>query len=239
VSWPAQAERSVRRWLEIAPGLRLTGDGAAWLPGARAIVVADVHVGYELAAQRRGGYLPPIEDGAAIGARLVAMARELSASRVVVAGDLRHSTRDVDDFEREELMRLAAAFPSDVQLDVVRGNHDRGGTIVGRETEGTLRIGGTDVRHVPPLVRPVRWTVSGHLHPRVTVRDETGASARFPCALVGERLVVLPAFSDWAGGSGAGRLLDSLPSGEWRALPVSGGAIADVGILLKRDARAV
>ena len=213
----------------------MTGDGAAWLPDDRTLIVADVHVGYELAAQRRGGYLPPVERGAAVGARLLGMAREVSAERIVIAGDLRHSTRDVDDLEREELAELAASLSPDVALDVVLGNHDRGGAIVGQATTGTLRVGGVDVTHVPPASRPVRWTVCGHLHPRITVRDETGASARFPCALVGDRLVVLPALSAWAGGTEAGRLLDALPRGEWRALPVNDGAIADVGIVLNRS----
>ena len=225
----------MRRWLEIAPGLRLTGDGAAWLPDARTVIVADIHIGYELAAQRRGGYLPPVVSGGAIGMRLLAMARELAATRIVIAGDLRHSTTDVDEFERTELAQFATALPGDVALDVVLGNHDRGGSFVGRETTGTLRIGGVDIVHVPPTSRPVRWTVCGHLHPSITVRDETGASARFPCVLAGERLVVLPALSDWAGGTSASRLLGSLPRGEWRALPVSHGVIADVGIIVGRE----
>ena len=225
----------MRRWVEIAPGLRLTGDGAAWLPAERTLIVADIHVGYELAAQRRGGYLPAVERGGVVGARLLGMARELAAERLVIAGDLRHSTFDVDDFEREELAQLEAALSPRVALDVVLGNHDRGGAIVGRATTETLRVGDVDVTHVPPASRPARWTICGHLHPRVTVRDETGASARFPCALVGERLIVLPAFSAWAGGTAAGRLLDALPPGAWRALPVNNGAIADVGIVVKRS----
>ena len=93
----------MERWIEIAPGLRLTGDGAAWLPGAHTIVVADVHIGYELAARRRGGYLPPLERGAGVGARLRQMASELDATRVVIAGYLRHSKRDVDALVRDEL----------------------------------------------------------------------------------------------------------------------------------------
>ena len=224
----------MRRWIEVVPGLRLTGAGAAWLSDAGALIVADVHVGYDLAARRRGGYLPAAERGAAVGARLVAMARELSVARVIVAGDLRHSTRDVDDLERDELAALADAFPSDLALDVVLGNHDRGGALVGREAASSLQVGGIDVVHVPPRVTPERWTVCGHLHPRITVRDETGASARFPCALLGQRLVVLPAFSGWAGGAAVGRLLDSLPPDEWRALPITHGAIADVGIVVGR-----
>ena len=222
----------MQQWIEVAPGLRLTGGGAAWIPAQRTLVIADVHVGYELAAQRRGGYLPLVERGAAVGLRLRAMASEHAALRVVIAGDLRHSTRDLDEPEREELAGLAEALGDAVALDVVLGNHDRGGAIVGRETAGTLRVGDVDVTHVPPIATPDRWTICGHLHPRTTVRDETGAAARFPCALVGERLVVLPAFSDWAGGTAAGRLLDLLPDGEWRVLPVSGDAIVDLGIVI-------
>ena len=227
----------MRRWIEVAPGLRLTGDGAAWLPALATLVVADVHVGYELAAQRRGGYLPPVQRGAVVGARLATIAREFSVRRLVIAGDLRHSTHDVDDFERAELAAFAAALPAEVTLDVLAGNHDRGGSIVGRSVPVPMRLGDVDIRHEPPTVRPARWTLCGHLHPRVTVRDETGASARYPCALVGESVVVLPAFSEWAGGTSAGRLLESLPPGEWRALPVSGGHIADVGIVIGRSER--
>jgi uncharacterized protein len=222
----------VHRWLEIVPGLRLTGGGGAWLPAARTIVVADVHVGYELAAQRRGGYLPPVERGSTVGERLRAMAIEHDATRLVIAGDLRHSTRDVDDLERAELARLEDALGAGIALEVVRGNHDRGGTIVGREIVGTLRIGDVDIVHAPPTETPERWTLCGHLHPRITLRDETGAAARFPCALVGARVVVLPAFSRWAGGTSAGRLLESLPAGSWRAIPVSEGRIADVGLVV-------
>ena len=227
----------MRRWIEVGPGLRLTGDGAAWLPASATLFLADVHVGYELAARRRGGYLPPVQRGAVVGAQLAAMARELSVTRLVIAGDLRHSTHDVDDFERAELAQFAAALAGGVLLDVVVGNHDRGGSIVGRSVPGPMRLGDVDIRHEPPTVRPACWTLCGHLHPRVTVRDETGAAARYPCALVGERVVVLPAFSEWAGGSSAGRLLESLPPGEWRALPLSGGHIADVGIVIGRSER--
>lgn len=229
------ASTPVRRWIEVAPGLRLTAHGAAWLPAERALVVADVHIGYEFAAQRRGGYLPLVEHGERVGLRLRAMAHELDAVRVIIAGDLRHSTRDVDELERTELACLAEAIGEEIALDVVLGNHDRGGAIVGRETAGPLRVGGVDVTHVPPVATPDRWTISGHLHPRTTVRDETGAAARFRCALVGERLVVLPAFSDWAGGAAAKRLLDVLPPGAWRAIPIGGDAIADLGIVIGRD----
>ena len=216
----------MRPWVEIAPGLRLTGEGAAWLPDEAAAVIADVHIGYARAARRRGGYLPAVEGAAALAARVLALTGRLGARRLVIAGDLRHSTRDVDDAELAEvaafLDRLAAAGLERVEL--VSGNHDRGAA-------GMLplvRVGGVDVVHEPPATTPTRWTVCGHLHPSTTVRDETGAGARYRCALAGPRTLVLPAFTEWAGGSRASRLVPRLPEGEWRRLVVAGGMVLEV-----------
>jgi uncharacterized protein len=222
----------VEPWIDVGGGIRITGTGAAWIPAERTVIVADVHVGYELAAQRRGGYLPPVASGAEIGARLAALTIALGATRLVVAGDLRHGTRDVDDFEREELAAFAAAFRPQVALHVVLGNHDRGGAMIDGEASASLRLGDVEVVHHPPATAPDRWTICGHLHPRITLRDETGASARYPCAMVGDRTVILPAWSDWAGGTEARRLLDELAPGPWRVLPIAGGLVAEVGILL-------
>ena len=224
--------------LEVAPGIHVTGDGVAWIAEARTIVVADVHIGYELAASRRGGYLPTVERGALIGSRLVALAHTVEATRIVVAGDLRHSTRDVDALERGELADLADAVRGSVRLDVVLGNHDRGGSLAGEAGSPGLSVGDVDIVHQPPTSAPSRWTICGHLHPRVTLRDETGASSRFACALVGPHTIVLPAFSAWAGGTEARRLLPQLAAGPWRVLPMVGGEIADVGMVLTATARA-
>lgn len=221
----------MNRSLEIVPGLHLTGEGAAWLPEEKALIIADVHLGYELAAQRRGGFLPLIARGAAVGERLVAMAAQHGARRLVIAGDLRHSTHDVDDLERQELALFAAVVTRHLSLDVVLGNHDRGGAFIDADVHDTLRLGAVEVVHAPPAEVPEQWTVCGHLHPRVTVRDEAGVAARFPCALVGASILVLPAFSEWAGGTEVRRLLGSLPRGTWRALPMHGGVIADLGLV--------
>lgn len=223
----------MKRWIEVAPGIRVTGDGAAWLPDEGTIVVADVHLGYELAAQRRGGYLPPVESGAEVGRRLADLASEYGAHRVVIAGDLRHSTRDVDQFERTEIVALAVTVRARHRLHVVLGNHDAGADIVG-ESSPSLRIGAVNVIHEPPAMVPSQWTICGHLHPRTTVRDETGASSRFACALVGERILVLPAWSDWAGGAEVTRLMGGLPASAWRALPVHGGLVGDLGLAWSR-----
>lgn len=208
--------------LAITPFLRVTAEGGAWLPDASALVVADVHVGYARAARRRGGWLPTdAESPARLAARLLEACSRVGASRLVVAGDLRHSTRDVDDAERAEVHDLLAMLRERLDgVDVVAGNHDRG-----ESWATSLLVGDVEVLHAPPDAAPPRWTICGHLHPRTTVRDETGASLRVPCALVGERVVVLPAFTEWAGGLAAGRARRAIGWGAWREVVCAGGRV--------------
>ena len=216
-------------WIEVAAGIGVTGDGLAWIPSERTLVVADIHLGYDLAAGRRGGYLPPVGSGEEAGARIAAIAAAHDANRVVVAGDLRHSTRDVDDLERAQVAAFAAVVREQCVLDVVRGNHDAGDPLAGTHAD-RITVGGVDIVHAPPRTLPLRVTICGHLHPRVTLRDETGTGARYPCVLACPAVVILPAYSAWAGGTEASRLVRALPAACWRALPVHDGLIADVGV---------
>jgi putative SbcD/Mre11-related phosphoesterase len=209
-------------FLAITPHVHLTPDGAAWLPDESALVVADIHVGYARAARRRGGWLPSdAESPARLATRLLAACARVGATRLVIAGDLRHSTRDVDDAERAEVAALLSALRESLaRVDVVAGNHDRGDAWA-----TSLALGDVAIVHEPPASTPDRWTVCGHLHPTTTLRDETGASLRVPCALVGERTVVLPAFTDWAGGVKAGRARRAIGWGAWREIVCAGGKV--------------
>ncbi|HVE80509.1 MAG TPA: hypothetical protein VNA89_16710 [Gemmatimonadaceae bacterium] len=211
-------------WVEVAPGLRLTGDGAGWLVEAGAVVIADVHVGYARAARRRGGWLPEAEPPDRVAGRALAALDRCGAGRLVIAGDLRHSTRDADAPELADVERFLAIVGERAEVVVVAGNHDRGSP-----APRLVALGDVDVTHEPPAAPPARWTVCGHLHPVHTVRDETGAGARFRAALVGERVLVLPAFGAWAGGTEARRLARALPGGPatWRALVVSDGVVVE------------
>lgn len=217
----------------IAPGLVFTGDGAAFVEAEGALVIADVHLGYARAARRRGGWLPGGERPEAVADRALEAARAVGATRLVVAGDLRHSTRDADDAEHEEVRAFLRATSAALPTTLVAGNHDRGASAYGEVgvgvVTGTLRLGVVDVAHEPPDAAPARWTVCGHLHPATTVRDATGAGVKVPCALVGPRVLVLPAFGQWAGGVTVSRLRAALFAGEWRALPVAGGDVWPIG----------
>ncbi len=211
----------------LSPEISLAPGGAAWIPGHATVVIADVHLGYARAVRRRGGYLPTIEHPEEIAARVVSICRELGAARLVVAGDLRHSTRDADSLELDDVAAFRAtllAAGALSRVDLVAGNHDRGDA----RAVARITLGEIEIVHAPPASLPERWTISGHLHPSTTLRDETGAGMRVPCALVAGRLVVLPAFSEWAGGVIASRLIRSLPAAEWRRIAVMDDRVFEV-----------
>src|SRR5687768_10461984 len=164
--------------LTVAPGLALSGHGGAWLPASRTLVVADVHVGYARAARRRGGWLPDVERGADAAVRLLDAVRDLGARHVVIAGDLRHSTRDVDDAELAEVADFLARVAAAAAVTIVPGNHDRGGAAAyaaagAAIARAPLDLGDAHVAHEPPAAPPAVWTICGHLHPAVELRDET------------------------------------------------------------------
>ena len=215
--------------LTIAPTISLSGHGGAWLPRSRTLVVADVHIGYARAARRRGGYLPSAERASDAAQRALGAASDLGASSLVIAGDVRHSTRDADVAEHAEVLAFLQQLRSALDVTLVPGNHDRGAAArYGHEVyvaAEPLIVDDVAIMHAPPTSPPGQWTVCGHLHPSTVVRDETGAGARFPCALVGDHVVVLPAFSDWAGGVTASRLRRSLFPGVWAAYPIAGGEV--------------
>jgi metallophosphoesterase superfamily enzyme len=45
------------------------------------------------------------------------------------------------------------------------------------------------------------FILMGHEHPAVRLGDGVASSTRCPCFLVGSRLLILPAFSNWAQGT--------------------------------------
>ncbi len=212
----------------VAPGVHFTPDGVAWLPDDATIVIADVHLGYARAARRRGGWLPDAERPEQVADRVLGLASRYAASRIVIAGDLRHSTRDVDEAELADVARFLHLIGESREAVVVAGNHDRGAA----DMVARLTLDAADVVHLPPRESPSRFTICGHLHPSTDVRDAAGAGARFPCALLGPNVLILPAFGTWPGGTRAERLRGALFAGTWQRLVPGAGRVLTVAPLI-------
>ena len=195
-----------RGMLEVAPGARLLPRlPAVYLERHNAVVIADLHLGYEEAVARQGLFLPRLQLRKAL--RLVERARSLTgASTLVIAGDIKHEFARLLRSEKLETAKLLShAFNTGYKrVVVIRGNHDNYiGHVVeslGGEFLEDLDLGDVFITHghkkivlegLPDVV------IIGHEHPSVAV-NVAGARARFPALLVaplpgGRVLLVLPA----------------------------------------------
>lgn len=202
--------------------------GALWLPEARALIVADLHLGKSERAARRGGpLLPPyetIETLDRVGAEIAALSPRL----VVSLGDGfddAEAGAALDRSARETLLRLMAGRRWIWAL----GNHDPdlADLEIGGEARAGLSLGALVLRHEatqagPP---PDGLEISAHYHPKATLRLGGRRLAR-RCFLRDSRRLILPAFGAYTGGLDArAAAFDALLETGAEALILSGGAV--------------
>jgi DNA ligase-associated metallophosphoesterase len=215
--------------VELAPGRIAHASGALWLPDAKTVVVADVHLGFGWALRRRG-QLGPVEDDAT-RAKLLALTAELRPETIVFLGDLVHAPRPAQA-ERDAITRTLQAL--EARLVVVLGNHDRGFT----RDFSHLRADCCDEWHGPGLVAvhgdrelpQAEHVVCGHLHPALSVFDDAGSGRKMPAFVAGRRVTLLPAFSPFAAGFDVRAGLPFEMRGA-RVVVASGKRAVDVGLL--------
>lgn len=185
------------------------------MESAGALVVADLHFGYEL-SQQSAGQLFPDWGRETVVERVEGLVRDWLPDRLVLLGDLVHSRAGWGPLT-EWLGGLG------MEVVAIRGNHDRGAP-----PELSLRdvwyLGGWRMYHGDRELDPAAGyrDMIGHWHPGVVLMDGAGLRCRIPALIVGEERVVLPAFSPWAGGNSK-----SLPLQEGdRVWALTPGAIA-------------
>ncbi|ELY48766.1 metallophosphoesterase [Natronolimnohabitans innermongolicus] len=97
----------------------------ATLGDERALLVADYHAGYEAGLRSERGVDVP-SHAPERRERLLELLERTVPDRLVVLGDLMHSIGDPGSAERGELEVLFEAFPPQLEITVVKGNHDGG-----------------------------------------------------------------------------------------------------------------
>ena len=180
--------------------LVLLPEKAAFWPAARALFVADFHLGKAATFRSAGIPLPPGTTGENLERldRAVALTR---ASQVVFLGDFLHAkagraARTLEQFDEWRGTR------GNLELTLVRGNHDaRAGdppeSFGIRCIDAGAAFGAFVLNHEPGAARG-GYALAGHIHPAVRLHGE-GESLRLPCFWFGARYGVLPAFGAFTG----------------------------------------
>ncbi len=186
--------------------LWLLPERALFWPEGALLAVADLHWGKTESFRQHGIPLPSgvMEDDLA---RLSRALRATGARRLLLVGDLVHARQGLTEDVLQHITAWRATH-EDVEMVLVRGNHDRHV----RALPPTWRMDVHDTHldagpfrfaHHPEPV-PGRYVWAGHLHP--TVRLASGADRlRLPCFHLMKEVGVLPAFSAFTGGSNVAR----------------------------------
>ena len=120
--------------------------------------------------------------------------REFLPERVILLGDLFHST---ENLEWMDFVQFLKAYPG-IEFVLIQGNHD----ILSHypeELKVVLRLNEhpfsfTHIREDDQL-----YNISGHIHPGITVRGTARQGMTLPCFLFSQCYAVLPAFGQFTG----------------------------------------
>jgi DNA ligase-associated metallophosphoesterase len=167
------------------------------------LIVTDLHIGKTGHFRKEGIGVPQSVYKDDLH-RLLAQVLFFKADRLVIVGDLSHSTANK---ELELFTKWRRDFPL-LQVHLVKGNHDilqdkwykEADITISTESLGLGKfvfvhdILGTVIKKLPG-----QYIFSGHLHPGITIQGRGRQHLRFPCFYFTRTYCVLPAFSRFTG----------------------------------------
>ena len=190
-----------------AEPVELLPQRAVYWPAAKTLLTADLHWGKCQTFRSHGIPIP----GGILDAdldRLTGLVRQTGASRVVFLGDLIHGRFGMTSAVKAKVADWRKSDIPDVELVLVRGNHDRHCKRFPDDWRIDVRSevmleGPFALAHHPEAVEG-HYTWAGHIHPAITLSGRAD-TLRLPCFHVGEQVGVLPAYGSFTGGFGISR----------------------------------
>jgi uncharacterized protein len=204
--------------------LRLMPERAVYWEAAATLFVADTHWG-KAAAFRAGGLAVPRGTTTEGLVRLDGALERTGARRLVFLGDFLHAREGRQPATLDRLMEWRRAR-EDVEMLLVRGNHDRGAGDPPAEL-------GIDCANPPVVEAPFvfahhpgahagGYVLAGHVHPAVRLSGRGRQRERLACFLFCGWGAILPSFGDF---NGAG---DVAPCPGERIFVIAGSEVVEV-----------
>ena len=176
--------------------LHALGTGALWWPERRLLCVSDLHLGKSERVARRGGpTLPPYDIRDTLN-RLATDLTATAATTVICLGDSFDDLQATHALEISDRLQITA-MQAGRQWIWIEVNHDPGPVDLGGEHRTEWSSGPLTFRHIAQ--DPAWGEISGHYHPKVSVRVR-GRSISRPAFLIDDQRLILPAYGTYTGG---------------------------------------
>ncbi|MDF2438825.1 MAG: ICC-like phosphoesterase [Bacteroidota bacterium] len=190
--------------------VELLPEKALFLPDTNTLVIADIHFGKAMHFRKNGISIPP-QSAERDYLRLNALIEKKQPARIIVLGDLFHSTHNSE----WNLFCEFVAYRSGIRFMLVIGNHD----ILDRSyyrklclevVENSLEIKDLILSHEPLKKVPEGMVnVAGHIHPGFTLQGRGRQNIKLPCFYMLPNQLILPAFGSLTGLYLLDRTMDS------------------------------
>jgi putative SbcD/Mre11-related phosphoesterase len=148
----------------------------------RAVVIADLHIGWEMALAEKGIHVP--SQTPKLLKKLSALIKDYQPQKLLILGDVKHTVAKAEMGEWQDIPDFFNELKKQVQeIIVVRGNHDGSlepllpETVKIQPATGitTDEIGFFHGHQWPsPTLLGCKMLVMGHVHPIVAFRDPAG-----------------------------------------------------------------
>lgn len=194
---------------------------AVFIRSLSAVVLADLHLGYEGVAAKNGVYLPKLNLKHILEQieKLRDKVGEENVKRVIVLGDIKNEFDEVDDAEIDELFSFVnylrnEIFNKQLEIILVKGNHDN--YVDAFAKSWNLKISRQELlmkdylmfhgEEEPSenLINNAKFLLTAHEHPAIAIYTEIGEKVKMKCFLYGKferEILVLPAICYYASGS--------------------------------------
>lgn len=193
--------------MEILPGIEIINK-ALWLPSNKALIVADLHIGYEEALNKQGVLVPRMQFRE-IKHELEKLLKRVKPKTIVINGDLKHEFGEISQQEWNETSKIIDLLSCHSRkLILVKGNHDTILKPIAKKKKlcvvNYYNIGNICFLHGHKILltkanKPIKTKtlVIAHEHPAISISEGT-KSELYKCFLLGswhnKRLVVMPSF---------------------------------------------
>jgi len=148
----------------------------------RVLVVADLHIGWEVSLAQEGVYIP--SQTPKILEKLQKIVKMVKPTRLIFLGDVKHTVAKVELREWRDIPNLFETLERSVpNIQIVPGNHDGNLEPLLPETVTLLPTTGVKIGDIglfhghawpAPELLGCRTLVMGHIHPIVAFRDPFG-----------------------------------------------------------------
>lgn len=178
--------------------LILNNQRTVFWPKQNTLILSDLHLG-KAAHFRKHGIPIPSDIASRDLQRLAALIDHYRAENILVVGDLIHAGIN------QEVLLLAAFKQkyADLNFHLVPGNHDRKVEKLAEQVDLIYHGGKFELEQISfvhePTIDPSAFTISGHIHPGVSIKLPPNKHLRLPCFWVSVQQIILPAFSKFTG----------------------------------------